>query len=46
MEKLLYVAGIIILFIGIVAAMWFLPFGRNLDADNQYLHETFYTKKK
>lgn len=46
MEKFLYVGGIILLFIAIIASMWFIPFGRNLDADNQYLHETYYNKKK
>lgn len=46
MEKILYVSGIALLFLGIVVAMWFLPFGRNLDADNQYLREAPHFKGK
>lgn len=39
MQKLVYCAAISLLFIIVVAAMWFLPIGRDLDADKEYLHQ-------
>lgn len=39
MQKVIYCTAIGSLLILVVAAMWFLPIGRDLDADKEYLHQ-------
>lgn len=39
MQKIIYCCAIALLFIIVVAGFWFLPIGRDLDADKEYLHQ-------
>ncbi|MDI2111951.1 hypothetical protein [Commensalibacter nepenthis] len=39
MQKLIYLSAIGLLFILVMLGMWFFPVGRDLDADQQYLHQ-------
>lgn len=39
MQKIIYCGAIALLFIIVVAGMWFLPIGRDLEADKDYLHQ-------
>ncbi|CAI3922591.1 MULTISPECIES: hypothetical protein [Commensalibacter] len=40
MQKIIYCGAIALLFIIVIAAMWFLPIGRDLQVDKDYLHQS------
>ncbi|MDI2091833.1 hypothetical protein [Commensalibacter oyaizuii] len=39
MQKIVYCGAIALLFVIVVACMWYFPIGRDLEADKEFLHK-------